>query len=541
MNGPSTQVAALRSQVGSLGRSSPDSRSNPGTDDLPEIMQMLTRIQDLTSLYPTIAGILLKRPAVQHLSVFIYHRESRSLNLAYSHGIGIPNDAVFSLDEATTAGWVHEAGPLGTRGLLGHAPFGGPPETDWPNQLKADVCFPLILSGKVFGLLFVGPKADGGALGDGDLDFLRKLAVQASICIGNCLLNEEREDERKRLHRTLNNLSLLYRIGQAMTRISDLKNLLQYILSQAIRISRAQKASIMLWDNDSRLSVRVLTGMTDQAQQGRINSNEVPCKRFKPGEGVAGKVFQTGKPVYINKARESAEFSDPAGSFVDSIACMPMAVYGEVLGVINLTNKQDPAGFTEDEILLLKAVADQAAIAVNKAQLWDLAFTDSLTGLYDRRYFKVKLHEELRRAKRYQRPLSIIMADLDRFKDVNDTYGHAEGDRVLKAIGSAMAKQIRDIDVIARYGGDEYIMFVPEKDTQDARRLAERLKERIARESAPDQAVITASFGIAAYPEDGTKIEDLIYKADRAMYSAKQRGRNRIESYDDVLPHDRSS
>ena len=117
-----------------------------------------------------------------------------------------------------------------------------------------------------------------------------------------------------------------------------------------------------------------------------------------------------------------------------------MVVYNETIGVINVTNKRHAAGFTEQDVHMLKAVADQAAVAVNKAQLWDMAVTDSLTGLYVRRYFMVKLQEEIHRAERYNKVLSVIMADLDHFKSVNDTYGHPAGDRVLEAIGRYLRK-----------------------------------------------------------------------------------------------------
>ena len=166
-----------------------------------------------------------------------------------------------------------------------------------------------------------------------------------------------------------------------------------------------------------------------------------------------------------------------------------------------------------------------------------MAFTDSLTGLYDRRYFKVKLHEEFQRARRYNRPFSIVMADLDNFKDINDTYGHVEGDHTLKAVAALLKAQIRKVDIIARYGGDEFVMFFPEKEKQAARQLSERLKEQFSRETFVNGSAVSISFGIASYPEDGSNVEDLIDKADQAMYHAKQKGKNRIESFSDDIPN----
>ena len=214
-----------------------------------------------------------------------------------------------------------------------------------------------------------------------------------------------------------------------------------------------------------------------------------------------------------------------------SIACIPMIVYSDVIGVINVTNKKKGKEFTDEDVEMLKAVADQAAVAVNKAQLWDMAVTDSLTGLYVRRYFMVKLQEEIHRAERYNKRLSVIMADLDRFKTINDTYGHDAGDRALKAISKFLQKNIRDVDAIARYGGEEFVMLIPDADKEAAFCLAERLRDELAKVELEDLPPVTISLGIATYPSDGTDLEELIKRADAAMYEAKQQGRNKAVKF----------
>jgi diguanylate cyclase (GGDEF)-like protein len=208
-----------------------------------------------------------------------------------------------------------------------------------------------------------------------------------------------------------------------------------------------------------------------------------------------------------------------------------MVVFNDVIGVINVTNKRYNKDFTDEDVELLKAIADQAAVAINKAQLWDMAVTDSLTGLYVRRYFMVKLQEELLRAERYKNILSIVMADLDRFKNINDTYGHDAGDRVLKAIGKFLQQNIRDVDVVARYGGEEFVIMIPEAAKDAAFILSERLRKQFSDLKLEDFPQITISLGIATYPIDGTQLEDLIKKADAAMYAAKRAGRNKVVKY----------
>jgi diguanylate cyclase (GGDEF)-like protein len=148
-----------------------------------------------------------------------------------------------------------------------------------------------------------------------------------------------------------------------------------------------------------------------------------------------------------------------------------------------------------------------------------------------RRYFMVKLHEEVHRAERYNNILSIVMADLDRFKNINDTYGHDVGDRVLKEIGRFLQKNVRDLDMVARYGGEEFVIMIPEAAKDAAYSMAERLRKKFSRLKFENVPQITISLGIATYPFDGKQPEDLLKKADAAMYAAKKAGRNQVARY----------
>jgi diguanylate cyclase (GGDEF)-like protein len=298
----------------------------------------------------------------------------------------------------------------------------------------------------------------------------------------------------------------------------------------------------MLYDMETdQLNIRVLAGMKDTAFQDKVNNNEIACRSFKPGEGIAGRVYVTAKPLVVNNIKEDDGFIDSEKSYVRSIACIPMVVYNDVIGVINVTNKRHDKAFTDEDVEMLKAVADQAAVAINKAQLWDMAVTDSLTGLYVRRYFLVKLQEELHRAERYDNILSIVMADLDHFKNINDTYGHDAGDRVLKAIGKFLQQNIRDVDMVARYGGEEFVIMIPEAANDAAHILSERLRKQMSELKIEDLPPITISLGIATYPFDGSDLADLIKKADAAMYAAKRDGRNRVVKYSPDIPMVRES
>ena len=165
------------------------------------------------------------------------------------------------------------------------------------------------------------------------------------------------------------------------------------------------------------------------------------------------------------------------------------------------------------------------------AQLWEMAVNDSLTGLHVRRYFMAKLQDEVHRTERYKKNLSLLMADLDKFKNINDTYGHTAGDKVLKAVGAYQQNSIRDVDSIGRYGGEEFIMFLPETGKDAAFVLADRLRKGVAEIEVDGLPMCTISLGISTFPEDGKNLEELIEKADTALYAAKESGRNRVMKY----------
>ena len=502
-----------------------------------ELTELLKACRDLSDilnpdeLYATLAGIIRNKFGISKLGLFVYDPEKETFELVFSYGLGKLN---FKFKRGRKNLWetILQDKPFAVVDQSGDPLFPKFLEKQDLKILPSRLWAPLVMRGEVIGLLTMGPKPGNQPFDDFDLYFLQQITAQAAVSINTCRLYERRKREKEDLDKTLQNLSLLYSIGKAMNYISDLKNLLQYILNQAIDIASAEKGSIMLYNLETdRLNIRVLAGLEDTEYQEKVNSNEIRCRSFKPGEGIAGRVFMTSQPMIVNNIREDDLFIKSETSYVRSIACIPMIVYSDVIGVINVTNKKKGKEFTDEDVEMLKAVADQAAVAVNKAQLWDMAVTDSLTGLYVRRYFMVKLQEEIHRAERYNKRFSVIMADLDRFKTINDTYGHDAGDRALKAISKFLQKNIRDVDAIARYGGEEFVMLIPDADKEAAFCLAERLRDELAKVELEDLPPVTISLGIATYPSDGTDLEELIKRADAAMYEAKQQGRNKVVKF----------
>ncbi len=504
--------------------------------DLLSACRKLSNILHFKELYSTLAGIIEKRFAVQKLGIFVYEPGRETFSLVFSYGLG-KLEYRFKTGKNELWHTILKDQPFTAIDEIANPIFAKFPGKQDLAVLPSDFWVPMVMRDQVVGLLTLGLKSGVRGFDDFDLFSLKQIAAQAAVAINTCKQYDRHHREKEALDQTLHNLSLLYGIGKAMNYINDLKKLLQYILKQAIEIAAAEKGSLMLYDIESdRLYIRVLAGMGDTDCQDRVNNNEIECRSFKPGEGVAGRVYANSMPMIVNNIREDNLFIASDTSFVRSIACIPMVVHNDVIGVINVTNKQNGKEFNNQDIKMLNAVADQAAAAVNKAQLWDLAVTDSLTGLYVRRYFLVKLNEEIHRAERNKKIISVILADLDNFKEINDTYGHNAGDRALEAISHYLQKNIRNVDAIARYGGEEFVMLIPDADKDTAFRLAERLRKGLDKAKLENMPPITVSFGIATFPADGRDVEDLIKKADAAMYAAKQTGRNKSVKYADHIP-----
>jgi diguanylate cyclase (GGDEF)-like protein len=189
---------------------------------------------------------------------------------------------------------------------------------------------------------------------------------------------------------------------------------------------------------------------------------------------------------------------------------------------------------------LVAALADQLAVAISHAQLFEQvkhqAITDGLTSLYNHIYFKNRLAEELNRAQRKGTQCSLLMIDLDKLKVINDTYGHPIGDAAIRQVAIVLKSLLRSGDTAARYGGEEFAVILPETPLSEAVLIADRLRRNINRNPVPGLGHISASIGAAAYPLQSNSLEELIDKADRALYVAKRGGRNRVCVWDDHAP-----
>jgi diguanylate cyclase (GGDEF)-like protein len=231
-------------------------------------------------------------------------------------------------------------------------------------------------------------------------------------------------------------------------------------------------------------------------------------------------------------------------TFTGSSRCLPLVAQNQAYGLLHILHggagPTEGAVRSDEEIAeyeeLTDRIAERLSLALANIRLRDTlrnqAIRDPLTGLFNRRYMEESLERELRRSVRHDRPVSVIMIDLDQFKDFNDRHGHPTGDALLRSLGSFLQEQLREEDIACRYGGEEFLLVVPEAPLEVARERADRIRERFKNlawlHRMEGIEPVTLSAGIAAYPEHGSVPEALIRAADRALYIAKNSGRDQV-------------
>jgi diguanylate cyclase (GGDEF)-like protein/PAS domain S-box-containing protein len=255
-----------------------------------------------------------------------------------------------------------------------------------------------------------------------------------------------------------------------------------------------------------------------------------------PADNPNTVVIQTRKPYLVNDTYETFPIfrSIEHAAHIRSWLGVPLIVRNKIIGLLAIDSRE-PHHFTPNDADIASAFAGQVAVAIENARLFDevqrLAITDSLTGLYNRRRFLELAQTEFERARRYKRPLSMMIFDIDHFKRVNDAYGHPIGDQVLRAIANLCREQLREADPVGRYGGEEFIALIVETSPENALRAAERLRqavENLTTITGKGEIKVTISVGVAGMNKHAPNLETLINRADQAMYVAKHKGRNRV-------------
>jgi diguanylate cyclase (GGDEF)-like protein len=317
------------------------------------------------------------------------------------------------------------------------------------------------------------------------------------------------------------------RLGEALSATHDLDSLLPVVLESAMASVGAGAGVVYVEAPDGP--------MTMHAQHGlRIRSLDLPVQ-LTPGLGILGQVA-AGEPAW-GEVNSGPRLEPASDEHVDGqLLAVPVKRGDRVSGVIALFDPVLAGRFVRRDVEELQTLARQAAIAVENVQLHaeaqQASITDPLTGQWNYRYLSMTLNQEVERANRFERPLAVLMLDLDHFKMVNDTFGHARGDDVLRELSQRVRSRIREVDTFARYGGEEFVLVLPETSLSGALRLADRIVTAVHAApfvAAGEQPVdLTVSIGAAVFPDHGTTAVQLLGSADKALYLAKREGRDRF-------------
>ncbi len=347
-----------------------------------------------------------------------------------------------------------------------------------------------------------------------ELDLICVLANEAAGAFENARAFQR--EQRRASH-----LALLNEIGRRATSVLNTEELLPNICNQVRTAFGLDWACLEVWDRKSDELV---------VQAGAGYGKELVGRRTPLGRGLSGTAAKRGEPVVANWVPGEPEHSMLAPDARSGVS-LPLAYQDELLGVLTLESRRDQA-FSAQDVLTLKTLADQLSITLHNARVYqnalEEAITDGLTGLKTHRYFMEALERELGRSQRSGQPFAVIMMDLDQFKPVNDQHGHLEGDRVLRQVAKLLNDQLRQSSVLARYGGDEFSVLLPDTTEEQAQRAAERLRRSILKEPLLATHHVTASFGIAVYPQHGATHKQILQVADTGMYLAKHDKGNRV-------------
>lgn len=340
------------------------------------------------------------------------------------------------------------------------------------------------------------------------------------------------DDPVRVLNDKLRELDAVLTIGRTLTSSLDLRKVLATIMEQLGNLLRPKSWSLLL-------TTPPAGDLVFELAQGE-GASRLRGMSVAYGEGIAGWVAREQKSVLVMDPaadpRFAARFDDISRTETRSVLAVPLVVRGRTLGVIELVNGLVDRPFAPYDLRLVEMLAEFAAIAIENARNFkrveELTIVDEHTLLYNARYLRRVLREEVERARRFSHSLSVLFFDLDLFKTVNDTHGHAAGTALLAEVADLLIGSLRTVDVPVRYGGDEFVIILPETLKPAAIDVASRLRDAITRwEFLRGMALsvhVTASFGVATWPDDAQTAEALLHAADRAMYEAKQSGRNAV-------------
>jgi diguanylate cyclase (GGDEF)-like protein len=384
---------------------------------------------------------------------------------------------------------------------------------------------PMLDKGHLLGVIYV-ESTTRNALQEEDVQVLQTLANQVATSLQKARLYARTQEH-------LQMRMVLQSISHTVTSSLEINEILNSVIQLLQNSFGYTYIGVYLLDGDV-LHLGAQTGYPDSE-----HIQEIPL-----GTGVIGRTARSRETQFVRDVDADPDFLRAAYEVKSEIA-VPLLKEENVLGVLNVESKEQ-AALDENDAELLKTLAGSIAVAIDNARLHAevkvMALTDVVSGLANRRAFDEILQAEMARANRYSQPISLIILDLDSFKEYNDKWGHPAGDLRLKEVANMLRANVRDPDLAVRYGGEEFAVILPNTSKNGALRLAERLR-RAAEAAAPDRngehapiAGYTISLGVATFPEDATSIESLLLAADNAELLAKRLGKNRVQAANSSSP-----
>ena len=334
-------------------------------------------------------------------------------------------------------------------------------------------------------------------------------------------------DELQRLQQRNAELEVVFDTIHDLISTLSVQQVMERLLDRTLLHLASEIGSILVLDPDHTLRILLARGLPPEV---------VRDIRIQLGDGISGYVAERAESLLVEDVENDSRFQrrNRERYYTNSFISTPLCFQGSVRGVININNKSNRQSFTADDLKLLEAIAGHAAVALANAHRFEQVLVqaqrDALTGLANHGHFWSILATELSRADRYSREFSLVMIDVDNFKNYNDRYGHLSGDNILRSVARIISDRCRTSDQAARYGGEEFCVILPEIALEGATAFAQKIRQAIEESSqgpGTDEHV-TVSVGVASYPAHGDTSVELVKAADAQLYRAKDEGRNRV-------------
>lgn len=393
--------------------------------------------------------------------------------------------------------------------------------------VKSLLGIPLLDHGLFVGVI-IADSLEEGTFSEKEVEILEAFGVLVVQVLKKAKVDQQREV-------SVRGVKALHEISSILSSTLNLKEIGQRLLEQSNLIVPHDHSGLLLYD-ENKEELELITAKNWDGIGER--------SRFNVERSLVGWIARNRQPLMfsdLNERRDMVPIIPEVKIKARSFLGLPLNIEeGNVIGVFVLSSLE-PRAFTGYQQYLLSILCNQVAVLITNAKLHlemeRMAITDSLTGILNHRRFQERLSEEFRRIQRHSEPLSLIFADIDHFKRINDVYGHPAGDEILKKVALILKGIVRDIDVVARYGGEEFAIILINTECDGAYKLAEKIRKTIKKKNYSfkgNQVSVALSLGIASYPKNSKTKEDIISKADQALYRAKSSGRNCTVLYKEI-------